>query len=237
MKKGIFLAASIYWQTDRPTGSMITFGVDKLQQVTPIGNRKTEHLETLVDLKHDQTYQFRITAEDDFGNRTESDVFKFSTAATFSNPAREAVAENCCSGKRALSLKSNIFRRGDQYLTNITGTQPFKIVLSLKNNFNVKTEAVNWDEDEEHIILAEDKVSTFLICKRCHSYSDHHPVNVYPKKGMKVMADHPTMSDGRISCVSCHDPHASNLEFLLIKDKQQALCVCCHNILKYSGET
>lgn len=231
VKKGIFLTATIYWQTDRPTGSTIIFGVKKLRQTTP-GDRqlRTEHLETLSDLKFGQTYQFRITAEDTVGNRTESDIFEFGTFSTFSNPTLKSVAENC-SLTKALSLKSNIFRKDDQYLLNITGTQPFKIFLRLKNNDNIKTETLNEPIEDvfyNHIILAEEEISTFLACKKCHNDSEHHPVNVYPKRGMQVLSDYSTMADGRISCISCHAPHASNLQFLLVKDKRQGLCSDCH---------
>lgn len=234
--RGIFLTASISWQTDRPTGSIITYGVEKLGQTTPENlHLRTEHLETLSGLKHDQTYPFRITVEDAVGNRTESDIFEFNTFSTFSNPGQESVPENCCLAK-TLSLESKIFRIDNQYLINITGTQPFKIVLSLKRDDNIKI-APAMDEDAEHIILSEEETSTFLACKRCHPDSEHHPVNVRPKKGMKILADHPTLADGRISCISCHAPHASNLEFLLIKDKRQELCIGCHDSLKYRKKT
>ena len=237
VSKGIFATASISWSTDRPTSSIIAYGVEKLGNTTPMGNLfHTEHLETLSGLDHDQTYQFRITAEDDFGNITESDILNFSTSSTFSNLTPKSIARRSRLTK-ALSLKSRFFRKDDQCLVNITGTQPFRIVLSLKNNFDIKTEAVNWDEDEEHIVHAEEELKTLLVCKKCHPNSDHHPVDVHPEKGMKVADDHPTLADGRISCISCHSPHASTREFLLIKDKEQELCFGCHNISKYGGET
>ena len=223
--RGIFLTASISWSTDRPTSSLIAYGVEGLWNTAPMGNLfHTEHLETLSGLEHDQTYQFRITAEDDFGNITESDIFIFDTFSTFSKSAQESANPSLT---KALSLKSKFFRRNDQYLINLTSTQPFKVFLRLKNNFNIKTKEP--DGQSRHIILAGEKISTFLVCKVCHPNSDHHPANVYPKRGMKVADDYPTMADGSISCISCHAPHASNLEFLLIKDKRQGLCVDCHS--------
>ena len=238
VKKGIFLSASISWQTDRPTGSIITYGVEKLRQNTPLNGRlRTEHLETLSSLKSGQTYQFRITAEDAIGNRTDSDIFKFSTATTFSELPKKPVAENCCLAT-PLGLESKFFRKGDRYLVNITVIRPVKLFFALLKTKCPVTAAPNEPEilDDQpqttrHIITNEEVTTTFIVCKRCHrNFIIHHPVNVYPKKRMKIPADYPTMADGRISCVSCHAPHASDLKYRMIKDHRQELCIGCHNI-------
>ncbi|MEN8134802.1 MAG: cytochrome c3 family protein [Thermodesulfobacteriota bacterium] len=237
VKKGIFLSASISWQTDRPTGSMITYGVGKLQQNTPLNNRlQTEHLETLSSLEADQTYRFRITAEDAIGNRTDSDIFKFSTTTTFSKLAKKPVPKDCCL-VAPLGLKSKFFRKGDRYLVNITVIRPVKLLFALLGQKCPITEAPNEPEtlDEQpqttkHIITNKEETTTFIICKTCHrDFICRHPVNVYPKRGMKVPSDYPTMADGRVSCISCHAPHASDHQYRMIKDHRQELCIGCHS--------
>ena len=237
VQKGIFLTASISWQTDRPTGSMLTYGVRELRQTTPRNDRlQTEHLETLSNLEADQTYRFRIMAEDGVGNRTESDIFKFSTATTFSDPEEKPVTQNCCLAA-PLGLMSNFFRRGDRYLVNITAIRPVKLFFALNTNCPLLTEAPSKPEALEdqpqitrHIITNENEITTFIVCKTCHrDFICRHPVNVYPKRGMKIPSDYPTMTDGRVSCISCHAPHASNLKQRIIKDHRQELCSGCHN--------
>jgi predicted CXXCH cytochrome family protein len=244
VKKDIFLTASISWRTDRPTGAMITYGVQELHQTTPLNGRlQTEHLETLTSLKPGQTYRFKISAEDAVGNKSESDIFTFSTAATFENPAEKPRPAECCSAV-PLGLESHFFRNGDLYLINITCARPVKIFFTLKNGAKVDSEPTDGAETIEpqppqvtrHIITTEEESVTFIICKGCHqNLAGHHPVNVYPKRGMVIPADYPTLADGRISCVTCHDPHAANLNYLMRKDYQQELCVGCHQSFRPTG--
>lgn len=238
--KGVMIAASISWKTDRPTSSIINYGIKGLDRKTPSNlNFQTEHQEIMSGLKNDQEYQFRITVEDTFGNRSTSDIFKFSTAATFSNLDQKSVAGKCCL-LAPMSLDNKIFRRRGRYLLNVTSTRPFKVTLGLIDDYPVQPAKTEKSEGEslesrenKHIILAERDRTNFIICKKCHADISHHPVNVYAKKGMKVIAEYPTMAGGKISCVSCHYPHASDSEFLLRKDLQKDLCLGCHSSSYY----
>jgi predicted CXXCH cytochrome family protein len=56
--------------------------------------------------------------------------------------------------------------------------------------------------------------------------TDHgHPFNVKPKKGaaQNVMLSR----NGRLECISCHDPHASRSAHLL-RTSQRNACLGCH---------
>jgi predicted CXXCH cytochrome family protein len=243
VKKEVFLTASISWRTDRPTGAMITYGVTELRQTTPRNNRlQTEHLETLTNLEQGRTYRFKVIAEDAGGNRTESAIFSFSTAATFANPDEKTREADCCLAV-PLGLESNFFRQGDRYLVNITCARPVKIFFNLHDN--AKTEKETPEEPEppdqtprevRHIITTEEESVTIIVCKGCHrGITAHHPVNVFPKKGMRIPADYPTLADGRISCITCHAPHAANRNYLMNKDYRQELCVGCHKSFMPTG--
>lgn len=235
--KGVFLTARISWQTDRPTSSVVTYGIGELHQTTPLNGRlHTEHIETLNILQKGQTYQFRITAEDTIGNRTDSKIFELHTANTFSNKDKEIINKNCCLAV-PLGIESNFYRDGDKLIVNITGIRPIKVIVSFINNDHIKTgdskspeTTEKQPQENKHIITNEQEKTTFIVCKSCHRTSaSHHPVNVYPKKSMKIPGEYSTMNDGRISCTSCHSPHASNLDFRMFKDHRQELCIDCHN--------
>jgi predicted CXXCH cytochrome family protein len=239
IEKGVFLSATISWITDRPTTSMITYGINEQPESTMTNSRLgTEHQEILSDLKKEETYRFKITSEDSVGNTVESEPFEFSTATTFSRPEIEDTSENCCLAT-PLGLESRFYRKGDRYLINITLARPVKLFFQLKGNIALENEMqasvesmAGQPDDIKHIIVNEKKIATLIVCKQCHrELTNHHPVNVFPKKGMVIPADYPTLDDGRISCVTCHSPHSSNLEFLVIKDYRQELCIGCHREL------
>lgn len=235
--KGILLTANIHWHTDRQTRSMLNYGINGLNQKTPLSKQLlTEHYETLSNLKSGQQYQVIITAEDILGNKTKSDIFNFSTTTTFSNP----ITQDCCL-VRPLDLDANFFRKGDRYMVNITAAQPVKLFFALLGPDCSSPEAKNRpqsldDQSQQtnrHIITNDEETVTFLACKHCHlNDSCNHPVNVYPKKEMQIPVNYPTMIDGRLSCISCHAPHASDFSFRLIKYYRQELCNDCHNNFK-----
>ncbi|MFO7606914.1 MAG: cytochrome c3 family protein [Desulfurivibrionaceae bacterium] len=231
VEKGVFLKATISWKTDRPTTSAISYGIKELKQKTINDNRlQTDHLEILSQLEHGETYRFRIIAEDSVGNPAKSDIYEFSTASTFSSPGLEEL-EKCCLAT-PLGLKSRFYRKGGSYLINITLARPVKIFFKIKEGIGSENQEAMEEEspDIKHVIVNEKKTISLVVCKNCHQdMSGHHPVNVFPKKKMVIPDDYPTLDDGRISCVTCHNPHASDLQFLMIKDYTGELCVGCHS--------
>ena len=71
----------------------------------------------------------------------------------------------------------------------------------------------------------------YKLCGNCHSeklikghvihsftHAKEHPVHG---------VDDPSRKGEELSCIGCHDPHASNHEFFLRKD-QKSLCLICH---------
>lgn len=236
VEKGIFLSATIRWHTDRPTRFMLNYGINDLRHTTPLSSKlQTEHYATLSELKSGQEYEFIITAEDGLGNKTKSEAFNFSTAKTFSNPYKE----DCCLVK-PLGLDTNFFRKGDRYMVNITTAQPVKLFFALLRTDCSLPEASNRPQSIEsqsqknrHVIVNAGEVVTLVVCRSCHQTSScNHPVNIYPNKEMEVPVDYPTMDDGRLSCISCHAPHASDFQYRVIKGNRQELCTGCHNKFK-----
>ena len=59
------------------------------------------------------------------------------------------------------------------------------------------------------------------LCLTCHDVSETH---VHPFKGP---TKDPRTGDV-MKCTSCHNPHSSDQEHLLLHEKKRALCVQCH---------
>lgn len=60
------------------------------------------------------------------------------------------------------------------------------------------------------------------VCYKCHTQMEKHTHPVGPN-----YLDPRTNES--LTCISCHDPHASKYEYVLHKDKNRELCVQCHD--------
>jgi len=74
------------------------------------------------------------------------------------------------------------------------------------------------------------KKSSEEICLGCHdpksTLKNHkHPFNVKPKN--KLAVDLELTPEGRLECLSCHNPHSSRQQFML-KMETESICVGCH---------
>ena len=72
------------------------------------------------------------------------------------------------------------------------------------------------------------KASLSGLCLGCHQAgkaSGEHKVDIIPS--MKV-EDLPLTTDGKMSCVTCHDPHGKSGQPKLLRVKQSELCLKCH---------
>ncbi len=83
-----------------------------------------------------------------------------------------------------------------------------------------------------HPLLVSAFESAINRCYRCHPKSMlgvSHPVGIelssVMKSNLKLKAV--KLIDGKVTCVSCHNPHTSRYPYLL-RDKQERLCVSCH---------
>jgi predicted CXXCH cytochrome family protein len=71
------------------------------------------------------------------------------------------------------------------------------------------------------------KKSTAALCTECHSdrqAPNEHAVGMVPS--MKV--DRLPLFEGKIECITCHDPHENRYGSLLRVPRAQ-LCLTCHN--------
>jgi predicted CXXCH cytochrome family protein len=64
------------------------------------------------------------------------------------------------------------------------------------------------------------------LCLDCHSnrtYPLEHKVDIVPKMDVQGLP----LADGKVTCVTCHDPHA-NLHGKMLRMRSKDLCLVCH---------
>ena len=233
VKKGLFLSAVISWETDEIANSVVNYGIKKLNISSPLENSFTSrHQVTLAGIKSKKTYQVKGVSEDLFGNRATSDLFTLSTDKAFSLLEEQPLT--AISDFKEIEINTEFFQSDDLYLAKITANQPVKLALgSLPTTFKKASyvKDANSPQDIKHVLTKDEFHLNISICYGCHrQYQEgmSHPVNVYPKRGIIIPPEYPTLPDGRMTCMSCHAKHASNLKNRVIKSSKKELCVGCH---------
>lgn len=87
------------------------------------------------------------------------------------------------------------------------------------------------EAEQRHQLLSGKKQVNTTICFKCHRSTvtgASHPINVVAPPGMIIPAEYPLLSDGKLTCMTCHSRHASNNEARLLKQGKKELCTGCH---------
>jgi predicted CXXCH cytochrome family protein len=236
VERGIFLSARIAWDTDQPATSLVRYGIKALNQTSGLDSSFRNHHEVvLTGIRANRTYRFRVESESMAGKKAVGGEKEFSTAKAFrlDGDDNEAASPGAA-GNEELSLKCDVFRGADDnYVLRVTASHPVAVSVGLvpdekKGSYG---ESGSGAEVVKHIITSSDLFANITVCYTCHREYQKilsHPVNVYPKPGMVIPPEYPTLDDGRISCNSCHAKHASDIQFRLIKSGKKELCIGCH---------
>lgn len=223
VRHGIFVSATIGWETAVLADGAVAYGKGELTQTSgPAARLGRQHQVVLGRLRPDQEYHFQVVSEDLFGRREASEVFSFTTAKPFST-LKESGIETLPLSEEA-EIDSRFRKIGDRYLLELT--------LPLSATVFVGTSgpplAENLGAEEYHQGLGTIQAMSLKACLVCHD-SHAHPVDVVPQKaGIKIPEDFPTLKDGRITCATCHEPHAANNPDALRRASRQELCISCH---------
>ena len=233
VERGIFLSARITWDTDQPATSLVRYGIKALNQNSGLDTSyKNHHEVVLTGIRANRTYRFRVESESMGGKKAVSGERQFSTAKAFR--LDDKAAETFAVGDGELALECKAFRgKDDQYILKVSASHPVAVSIGLVPDEKEKTYGSSGSGSEvvKHIITSDDLFVNITVCYTCHREYQKilsHPINVYPKPGMVVPAEYPTLDDGRISCNSCHAAHASDIRFRLIKSGKKELCIGCH---------
>jgi len=233
VERGIFLSARISWDTDQPATSLVRYGIKALNQNSGLDTSYTSHHEVvLTGIRANRTYRFKVESESMGGKKAVSEEKEFSTARAFRLDDEEKAFTAGEEGE--LSLECKAFRgKDDQYILRVTASHPVAVSVGLVPEEREKPygSSDSGSEVVKHIITSSDLFANITVCYTCHREYQKilsHPINVYPKPGMVIPSDYPTLDDGRISCNSCHANHASDIPFRLIKSGKKELCIGCH---------
>lgn len=231
IKQGVVLSARIAWQTDRVADSAVLYGEKELDRNS--GGHQvfgTEHEVLIAGLLPGKTYRFSAVSRDLFGSKAASPVMTFSTRAFFNAPGTEKGKDG-----EKVRLSAKFFRAPDRLLVRFTANQP--VALRLGTYGNPRTEAATGEErpgspPAGHPPLANPRFLNIEVCYTCHAGTKgvrSHPVDVFPKKGMRIdPGEYKLIEGGRITCMSCHIPHGANNEYRLVRAGKKLLCLGCH---------
>lgn len=80
--------------------------------------------------------------------------------------------------------------------------------------------------------MADERFTSLEVCYQCHEKLKgplSHPVDVLPPSGMSIdRQTYRLLADGRLSCISCHQPHTGAPPYRLARKNQRRLCLGCH---------
>lgn len=252
--RGALLTATISWQTDTVTDARVLYGIDGLQQKSESGKHLgRRHQVLLYNLQPDETYNFSVVSEDLYNRRQVSGPHTFSTSKSFTASPPDDLPNNLPAESATRGMTSIFSRFGSDYLFELSLARPALVLVSSRKkspspqqpdhtrkaasggaaqavelSSTEDTTGTAKETDGPHSGLSGKTVISMTACQGCHRTRCRHPVYVVPKEGMIISPEYPTLQDGRISCISCHQPHAANHDYLTRKYYKRSLCIGCH---------
>lgn len=227
VKQGVFISANITWHTDRICDTKLLYGQNNIQSNTDADPRWTRHHEmTITGLEKKKTYILAAASQDIFGNETTSLPITFSTHQFFASPDPEIskmVAE--------IEVTKQFFKANERIFISFSANQQVAMRLGFRAGDSTATGTDAAKLPRQHLALTDSYELTITRCLTCHPESKgklSHPINVQPKRGMTIPDEFPTLSDGRLTCMSCHKAHAANNHYRLIRANRKDLCLGCH---------
>ncbi|ADH85095.1 doubled CXXCH domain protein [Desulfurivibrio alkaliphilus AHT 2] len=242
IRRGLFLTATIGWQTDSISDARVRYGSTELNRTSPAHNRLgRRHQVVLRDLQPNQTYHFAAVSRDLFGRRQESETLTFTTTSPRLGSQPSTSLSPAETDSRQAEPEIIYQRHGDNFLLQLTFEQPAMVAVGSSGPPRQETalitdqQTMEPEEKADHSMLNSQADTTITACIQCHQGrlgTATHPVNVYPPPGMVIPPTYPTLPDGRITCISCHRRHGSSNAYILIRSGQRELCLGCHQNMR-----
>lgn len=232
VKQGVFLTARVTWKTDRVTDSAVLYGENEATRKNIVDPwLSKDHEVLLTDLQPRKTYTFSVVSRDIFGNQKVSPAKTFSTHAFFSKPSIEK-AKNT----EKVTVSGKYFRVDNRFFARFVANQPTSMRLgTLDGTMPASSKDSGLQSGKlppEHLPLTDPRFLNTGVCLTCHPQAKgvlSHPVDVKPKRGMIIdTREYKILGDGRLTCMTCHVPHASDNETRLVKNDKKKLCLGCH---------
>jgi len=239
MQRSIFITATIGWETDEISDAQIKYSLKKKQFLSAVDSQLGKsHQLTLMGLKAKKKYRFSVISKDIYGNESVLGPYVLNTKKAKDGSGKKSEKKKKKKGSEVEEKENEIltefYKIPGNYLIKVNSSEEKKIFLGLKSadesGDGDEDSGVNEDMDPDHLLLTDPFELNTQQCYICHnSYKElSHPVNVFPKPGMVIPPEYPTLPDGRISCMTCHNKHGSNNPFRTLKEHNRDLCIGCH---------
>ena len=230
----LFTRATLSWTTNVPCRCKLLYRSDNHEYVDPEDDFYTVAHRLEIRNFNPANTQVSVECDDTFQQHTQLQFTPITMLPmTAENPEEFPASE--------LAEFSTDFRRiGDAIEVTISTTQPAAIALG-RNEVETPQLPVPQSEPSinaatlpaatEHPPLTEEKQVNTTICFQCHKETVEvasHPINVLAPPGMIIPPEYPLLSDGRMTCMTCHARHSSNNEARLLKEGKKELCIGCH---------
>ena len=216
-----FATAVISWDTDSFATTEIEYRFKGERPATfkIKGLYTKDHRVMLDGLKHKSTCYFRAVSRDIFGNTLQSEEYSFDTSEEFSRIAGPGVDDSTAPVVEHIQVFRGPGSEG-MYL---------KVSASKPSGLSVKIREVRKMDEKHGAGLLPPRYSRIDVCYKCHHHDSSHPVGVRAS-GPKVRTPDglPTIEEGTITCVTCHDPHGGERLHFTRFDYRQDLCLRCH---------
>lgn len=220
IEQGIFASASLFWRTDIPGTTEIEYGLTKdfENRLTVDDHYTREHRISMNGLEGDKRYYFRVISRDVHGNVARSERNTLDTSQVFSGKADViGITDSAPIIDHAEVFK--VEKRG--FYITISLNKPCRILLKISEKAKVEEKFVHF--------VPSKRDSAITACIRCHGQGETHPVGVRAKNPDTITPDDlPTIEGGILTCVTCHDPHGSDKQFLARVEFNTKICIKCH---------
>ena len=230
----LFSRASLSWTTDVPCRCQLHYHFDD--------NKYVENADDFYTLKHNREIRnfdpantkVSVQCADTFQQHTQGRFIPLSELTLRTVTPRNLQAHN------TTSFSTKFKRIADLIEISVTTNQPAAISLGRveqkKESLPIVRKPQGASElnnglTSSHPTLSDEKQVNTTICFKCHLSTVEiasHPINVLPPPGMTIPDEYPLLSNGRLTCMTCHQRHSSNNEARLIKAGKKELCTGCH---------
>lgn len=226
--------ATLHWETNVPCRCQILYRTDNEEY--------TKQEDDFYTVAHNQEIKnfsavnahVAIQCDDTFQQHTDHPFVRLTRLALKTDDELDQINQH------STRYSTQLFRIGDSIELSMETQQPVTIALGRvkpTKQLEPHLEPIQQPADQltntikGHPILSDKKQINTTICFKCHdntSEGTSHPINVLPPPGMIIPREYPLLSDGRLTCMTCHSAHSSDNKARLLKGGNKELCTGCH---------
>lgn len=229
----LFSRATVAWTTDSPCRCQLLYRSDNKDYVDNEDDfYAVTHHHEIRNFNPSNT-QVSIHCSDIFEQRTQ---LPYASLAAL--PLQQS-EENVQATQNRADCSINFMQVNDTIEVSVATTQPAAVAIGRpmrlesgdNNNLTSNTAGPLPEKTPTHPPMAAEKQVNTTVCFQCHKETVEvasHPINIIAPPGMIIPKEYPLLSDGRMTCMTCHTRHSSNNEARLLKGGKKELCTGCH---------